>query len=669
MMKRMILPYFEMKKVFGTSELLRDAAEAGQVRRVGQVGRIECCAWACVLLWLALAAAPARAAESVVPDWAADAVWYQIFPERFRDGDPANNPTRDSLVWPIGPSEKWAVRPWGSDWYERADWEKAMDRPADAKASRAERFYKNGILDRRYGGDLQGVLDKLDYLKELGVTAIYFNPVFYARSLHKYDGNSFHHIDPYFGPDPKGDFALMEKETADPATWHWTAADKLFLKLVREAKARGIRVVIDGVFNHTGRDFFAFEDLRKNQEKSPYRDWYRVAEFDNPATTRNEFEYKGWWGYKSLPVFAATPDGKNMNEGPKNYIFAATKRWMDPDGDGDPSDGIDGWRLDVADELPPEFWADWHRVVHEVNPQAYTTAEVWSNPLELIEYGGFSAAMNYHGFAIPVKGFLVDRHIRPSKFAEMMDSRRAALPRPVAEAMMNLIDSHDTDRVASMIANGEKIHYDDPNHIAYNSHASPRSNEHYEIGKLDARGQAILRMVVLLQMTSAGAPMSFYGTEAGIWGAGDPDCRKPMIWPDIQYAPEATDPRRDGRKPDEVKFDQALYDFFKSAIALRKEHAVLRRGETRTIGTFDDQWVYVFERFNNDGALVVAFNRSDSEQTVRVRPGAETAEKLGASPRVIFETGFGFGKAACALRGGELEIQLPPLSGVVIAGK
>jgi hypothetical protein len=226
-----------------------------------------------------------------VPEWAVDAVFYQIFPERFRNGDPKNDPTRDSLEFPETAPASWQISPWTGDWYARADWEKQA----------GPSFYENGVFNRRYGGDLQGVLNKLDYLADLGVNAIYFNPVFYARSLHKYDGASMHHVDPYFGPDPKGDLATIAAETSDPKSWHWTAADKLFLKLLAEAHARGIRVIIDGVFNHTGRDFFAFADLRKNQSKSPYQDWYIVAHYDNPDTPQKEFQYKGWWGNDTLP--------------------------------------------------------------------------------------------------------------------------------------------------------------------------------------------------------------------------------------------------------------------------------------------------------------------------------------------------------------------------------
>src|SRR5438874_2259401 len=145
-------------------------------------------------------------AAKFAPDWARDAIWYQIFPERFRNGDTKNDPTRDSLEWPITPSQKWRISRWTADWYARDDWEIEQDKVSDPDP--APNFYKHGVFDRRYGGDLQGVLDKLDYIAELGVNALYFNPLFYSRSLHKYDGNTYHHIDPYFGPNPRGDLAM-----------------------------------------------------------------------------------------------------------------------------------------------------------------------------------------------------------------------------------------------------------------------------------------------------------------------------------------------------------------------------------------------------------------------------------------------------------------------------
>ena len=602
-----------------------------------------------------------RAADGPVPEWAKEAVWYQIFPERFRDGDPSNNPGRSSLEWPVVPSEKWKISPWTADWYARADWEKEEDRTGGSDPAPA--FYKGGVLDRRYGGDLQGVVNKLDYIADLGTNAIYFNPLFYARSLHKYDGNSYHHIDPYFGPDPKGDFAIMDTETSDPATWKWTSADKLFLELIQKAHERGIRVVIDGVFNHTGRDFFAFENLRKNQEKSPYTGWYQVVTFDDPATTRNEFDYKGWWGHKTLPVFAATPDKTDMAAGPKDYIFNATKRWMDPNGDGKPDDGIDGWRLDVADERPAKFWADWNALVHSINPDAYTTAEVWSSPLELLAHGNFSACMNYYGFAMPVKGFLVDRVVPPSKFSQLLDERRNAVPERVAFGMMNLMDSHDTDRLASMIVNGEGTVYPNPNQIEFNTNNNAGISKTYKIRKPDARERAIQRMVVLFQATYVGAPMIYYGDEAGMWGGNDPDERMPMVWADMKFDPQAIDPRGIERKPDEVKFDEALFAFYKSAVALRKSNAVLSHGDYRALGAFDKEQTFVFQRKLGNQALIVALNRSDSPQTVEV--SLPTGDAAKSNPKTIFSTGTDMAGISSAVSGDKLKISLPPLTGAV----
>jgi len=607
-------------------------------------------------------ATSARAAEENVPGWAKEAVWYQIFPERFRDGDASNNPGRSSLEWPIVPSAKWKLSRWTADWYARDDWEKEEDKGGDLDPAPA--FYKGGVLDRRYGGDLRGIVDKLDYISDLGVNAIYFNPLFYARSLHKYDGNSYHHIDPYFGPDPKGDFAIMDKETSDPATWQWTSADKLFLELIKKAHERGIRVVIDGVFNHTGRDFFAFEDLRKNQEKSPYTGWYQVNSFDDPATTRNEFDYRGWWGHKTLPIFAATADKKDMAAGPKDYIFNATKRWMDPNGDGKPADGIDGWRLDVADERPAKFWADWNALVHSINPDAYTTAEVWGSPLEMLNHGNFSACMNYYGFAMPVKGFLVDRVVPPSKFSQLLDERRNALTPATAYAMMNLMDSHDTDRLASMIVNGEGTVYPDPNQIEFNSNNNAGISKKYQIRKPDAREREIQRLVALFQATYVGAPMIYYGTEAGMWGGNDPDERMPMVWADMKFDPQAIDPRGGTRKPDEVKFDEALFAFYKSAVALRKSNPVLSSGEYRALGAFDAEQTFVFQRKLGDKALIVALNRSDSPQTVEFDLAPADAA-LAANMKPVFFTSPDAAGISSSLSGDKMKISLPALTGAV----
>ncbi len=560
-----------------------------------------------------------------VPAWAVDAVFYQIFPERFRNGDPSNDPTHDSLEFPATVPTSWTISPWTGDWYVRADWEKQA----------GVNFFENGVFNRRYGGDLQGVLDKLDYLDDLGVNALYFNPVFYGRSLHKYDGASMHHIDPYFGPDPDGDLKLIASESSDPKSWHWTAADTLFLKLLDRAHARGIRVIIDGVFNHTGRDFFAFSHLREHQADSPYGEWYIVAHFDDPQTPMQEFQYKGWWNNDTLPEFANNAAGDDLHPGPKQYVMDVTARWMDPDGDGDPVDGIDGWRLDVAEEVPLPFWKDWNAEVRRLNPEAYTVAEVWNDALEFLVGGGFSATMNYHAFAFPAKGFLVDGRMSAHDFGRELELRRQKYPPAMQYALQNLVDSHDTDRLASMIVNRPIDEpYIEPERFDYDSSArvSPRHDSAYEVRRPTAAERRLQRMVVLLQMTYVGAPMVYYGDEAGMWGGDDPCDRWPMFWDDLgPYQPQAADPLKRPREADAVAVDRELLEFYRSAIALRNKHPILRSGSCSTVATDDDSQFFAFRRELDGKQVLIAFNRGEKDFAWELPEGAEGFKVLFAT--------------------------------------
>jgi cyclomaltodextrinase len=580
-----------------------------------------------------------------VPAWAADAVFYQIFPERFRNGDASNDPTRESLESPEDVPASWAVSPWTGDWYARAAWEREL----------GDDFYEHGVFNRRYGGDLQGVLDKVDYLAELGVNALYFNPVFYGRSLHKYDGASMHHVDPYFGPDPEGDFELIASETSDPQTWHWTVADKLFLELIKQARARGMRIVIDGVFNHTGRDFFAFADLRKNQAASPYKDWYIVAHFDDPATPRNEFQYKSWWGFESLPEFSDNAAGDDLHAGPRQYLFDITRRWMDPDGDGDPQDGIDGWRLDVANEVPRKFWHEWNGLVREINPEAYTVAEVWSDAREFLVGGGFSATMNYHAFAFPVKGYLVDGRLTPHDFGRELDLRRQLYPPAMQFALQNLVDSHDTDRLASMIVNRPTDGpYEQSDRFDYDvsSRVTPRHSKNYLVHRPNEEDRRIQRMIVLLQMSYLGAPMLYYGDEAGMWGGDDPCDRMPMTWDDMQFEPQAADPLGRPREADAVEFDRELYDFYRDAIELRREHEALRHGSFASEAVDDPAKFYALKRELDGERVYAAFNRGEA---------AFIWELPASNLRIAIASATG-----AELTGDGSRLTLPPLSAAVL---
>ncbi len=603
-------------------------------------------------LFAASWAGEAGTQPSHVPDWAKSVVWYQIFPERFRNGDPSNDPTRKTLEYHFPNVANWRVTPWTRDFYERDEWEKSI----------GPDFYENGVFHRRFGGDLQGVIDKLDYLKDLGITAIYFNPVFYARSMHKYDGNSYHHIDPNFGPDPEGDLAIILDggETSDPATWKWTAADKLFLELVKQAHARGIRVVIDGVFNHSGREFFAFRDIRIRGDKSPYRDWYTIRSFDNPDTRRNELRYHGWAGFFTLPEFSNTADGKDLHPGPKKYIFDATKRWMDPDGDGNTADGIDGWRLDVANELPDKFWRDWNAHVFAINPQAITVPEIWKDAAQYLVDTGFSATMNYWAFAEPAKGFLVDGAVKPSKFAEELNARRDKYPAPVQLAVWNVIDSHDTPRLAQMIVNrnatgrykqADRFDYNEPGTI------SARDNNQYQVRKPNDEERAIQKLVALFQTTYVGAPIIYYGDETGVWGGQDPDSRKPMIWEDLKMDQEKADPRSRQRPADDANFDKELHAFYRGAIAMHAANAAFKTPDFAVLAADDAKNVFVYSRGTGAELRVVALNRSNERQTVRFNVPVN---------EVIFVSNGPKGGVSIPLSGAFSEVTLPPLTGAVL---
>ena len=570
-----------------------------------------------------------REAKERVPDWVADAVVYQIFPERFCNGDPNNDPTRESLESPERVPESWAITPWTGEWYARADWERQL----------GPDFYENGVFDRRYGGDLQGVIDRLDYLEELGINLIYFNPVFYARSLHKYDGSSYHHIDPYFGPDPKGDLQQMALETADPSTWKWTAADRLFLELIERAHERRMRVIIDGVFNHTGRDFFAFQDIVRQGRKSPYRDWYVIQRFDDPRTPENEFQYQCWWGVETLPEFANNAQGTDLHRGPRAYIFQATERWMDPNGDGDPSDGIDGWRLDVANEVPNGFWREWNRRVRELNPEAYTVAEFWEAAGDYLADCGFSSTMNYHGFAYPVKGFLIDGRMSASDFARLLLERLQSHSGPVQYGLLNLVDSHDTDRLASMIVNAEhQWPYLNSSRFDYDvgERVSPRWFPDYDVRRPQARHRRLQRLVALFQMTYLGAPMIYYGTEVGMDGGDDPDDRMPMMWPEMEFQPRTRGPRGP-IEPESIEVDSDLLAFYRALVHFRRDHPALNRGSFEVIETDDGAQVVAFRRRLKEETLIVVLNRSSESQRVPI-PGDALGEGEASGLISIFNS-------------------------------
>jgi len=593
--------------------------------------------------------------------WAQKAVWYQIFPERFRNGDPKNDPTAEYARIPEKVRPRWGMIPWTKEWYALTDWEK--DLAGDVYGTNAH---------RRYGGDFQGVIDKLDYLKDLGITALYFNPVFAAPSLHKYDALVFHHMDPFFGPDPIGDLELLKNPPTDPSTWKWSAADKQFLELIQKAHAKGMKVIIDGVFNHTSTDFFAFADIREKQKESKYKDWYTILAWNDPGSSKNQkFDWAGWDGHKSLPEFSEVADergGKTLHPEVKAYLFAITKRWMDPNGDGDPSDGIDGWRLDVAEKVGDGFWTEWNDLVKSINPNAYTVAEIWGEASGYLERTRFDAAMNYYAFAIPMKGGLIDGTLPVREFVRTMEDRRAKYSDEAFARLMNLFDSHDTDRFASMIVNRDRTYYSGGDTFAYDASIWAGSTDKpYLVRKPDESDRKLQRMMVLFQVAYPGAPYLYYGTEAGMWGADDPDNRKPMVWEDLKFEPQTISPAGQPKRNDDINFDAPLHAFYREALQLRQKHPALQDGAFQLIGAENSTKMFAFARSGPE-TVVAVFNRHTDPQTFTFQFG--TTDGSEAPPLEPFFVSSGTTSDAVVKQSkGKASITLPGLTGTLFKQK
>lgn len=584
-----------------------------------------------------------------VAAWAKDAIWYQVFVERFRNGDPSNDPTPHDIegVSDQPPPEGWQPTRWSQDWYRREPWAEATGKD----------FYGT-VQFRRYGGDLRGVLDRLDYLQELGVTALYLNPVNDAPSLHKYDARNYAHIDRNFGPDPRGDEARMGAEDpADPATWKWTAADSLFLALVREVHRRGMRIIMDYSWNHTGISFWAWRDLVARQRASRFADWYQIDRFDDSATPdTNEFRYRGWSDVRWLPEWrkVGRPPGRthgpiegNLVPGVRDLVFNVTRRWLDPNRDGDPSDGVDGFRLDVADVVPLGFWRDYRRLVRSINPESYLVGEVWWekwpdrlwDPAPWLRGDVFDAVMNYRWY-LPTRSFFAGAPpgLTASRYAASLDSLTLGIGPAQLRAMMNLTASHDTPRFSTSIYN--------PGRYKYRN--TPREDRGYRIDRPGELTRRVQQLILVQQFTYVGSPHIWNGDEVGMWGADDPDDRKPMVWADLRYHDETADPYGRPRHRDRVVPDTALFRLYQSLIALRKQHLrLLVDGTLRWLLTDDARGLLAYERVLGARRAIVAFNASGAPRRISV------AAK--GTFRLAFPT-----PGPAIVSNGRLEAPLPP---------
>lgn len=514
------------------------------------------------------------ASDAKTPDWAKNVVWYQIMLDRWRNGSLDNDP------------DNAPVPPWGWDWFKPFTPEEKKD------------FYP-AVLNRIYGGDLQGMIESLDYLEELGVTGIYFNPMFEAPSHHKYDTADYRHIHNNFGF--KGDIEEARKtETPDPSTWVWTKTDKLFLAFLKEVHRRGFKVIIDGVFNHSGTNFWAFQDLVENTKQSPFKHWYLVRKWEVQPQSPGEptFDYDGWAGFAGLPKFAE--DDKGLLAGIRNHIFQITRRWQDPNGDGDPSDGVDGWRLDVPECINPNFWVDWRKVVKGVNPDAYTSGEIWEKATAWLQGDRFDAVMNYE-LTKRIYGFFLPGGKTPtisaSEFGRSLEEMLHWYPPEVNFVLQNLLGSHDTDRIVSAIHN----------RAGWRQGRIQDNNPSYDSSEPAQASYDILKQIATFQMMWVGAPMVYYGDEVGMYGADDPTNRMPMWWEDLMPYDNPT-----------YRIHNDLLNHYQRMIAIRNSFPALRTGGARILLTDDDRELFIFERRDAENRVIIALNNRSLSQTVRL---------------------------------------------------
>jgi cyclomaltodextrinase len=557
-------------------------------------------------LFLLLLPFLASSQTDFTPEWSKGVAWYQIFVERFSNGDPSNDPkvTDQEGAYPFDATSDFQIHPWNSDWYKLQPYEQKNGKD----------IWHN-IQRRRYGGDLQGVINKLDYLKGLGINAIYLTPIFWSPSSHKYDALCYHHVDPTFGPDPEGDRKLLATEDPlDPKKWVWTKADLLALKLIEEVHKRDMHIIFDGVFNHLGANSFAFKDVLEKQQASAYKDWFMVDSWkDNAKGTK--FEYKGWFGVKTLPELKEDENG--IVAGPKEYIFNATQRWMNPMNKGN-SAGIDGWRLDVAFCVGHPFWKDWRKKVKSINPNAYLTAELVDPVEKILPYlsgDEFDASMNYN-FAFAIHDFFVrDKSpISVSEFDRQLKHLRLGFGDGVAKNMQNLVDSHDTNRIGSALANTDGKRFGDWGE--YFNWSQKSNNKNYNARKPTPEQLQKQKLIAAFQILYIGSPMIYYGDEAGLWGGNDPDCRKPMLWKEMSYESETANPDQTTHEPDAVAFNPELFSWYQKFLGLRNQYKAIQKGSFESLLIDDAQQVYAFSRKLDNEEVIVVINRSNKKVQV-----------------------------------------------------
>ena len=600
------------------------------------------------------------------PDWPMEAIWYQICVDRFHNGDSENDPNRESLSQPDKIPESWTLSSRRDDWYSRSHWEAVM----------GSDFFPTGLLARRYGGDLQGILDRLDYLQLLGVNAIHLGGIFWSPS---YDRNvviGWHHVDPFLGPDPAGDISLVTDETEDPATWKWTKADLLFLELIKKVHDRGMHILLDVTWNQVDSRFFLRTRQKSQKSESSnlysrillqesssntYDDWFEL-QTENQDLSSNQKS-------RALPL-ALLSDGSDMHPDPKLYIFHSTRRWMDPDGDGLTYDGIDGWHTRDAETLPQKFLMDWNSVVRLINMQSLTLCSVKQRSAQFVASGKYSTAQNQEGFGIPIKGFLVDGTIGPQQFMQIIKIHRRPFPPQVYHQMQNTIESLDSSRLISIIAEAsgaQELFYDRPSEFDFYRDNSPASIKKFWYQSFDPpneRDRRIQKMALILQMTFAGAPVILYGSELGLWGGGFVHNNKPVRWADN---PETQNPNEaDFSSPNVPDSGRELFQFYQKAIYLRQAVEAFQKGNMQPLIVDDERMTLVYARYLENRPYIVALNRAEEAVTVSFSMRGISLSMLNNYKLLLVTDNRGESKVAHSVKEGSITIRIPALTGLVL---
>ena len=556
--------------------------------------------------------------DFVTPDWAKGAVMYQIYPDRFCNGDPSNDVKTNEYVY----LEKMVKHV--DDW----------NTPPAVKD-----------VNHFYGGDLQGVINKLDYLEELGVEVIYFNPIFVSPSNHKYDAQDYHHIDPHFGKIVKDGGKILKSDaltnenasmyiTRTTSEENLTASDELFVELVEKAHERGIRVLVDGVFNHCGafHRWLDREGFYKNTDKgayqnkkSPYRDYFYWKE---------DGSYEGWWDYENHPKLNAEGCSKLKNE-----LLEIGRKWVSP------PFNADGWRLDVAADLGKtpafnhKFWAEFRDAVKGVSADKLILAEHYGDADAWLQGDEWDSIMNYDAFMEPVTWFLtgVSKHSTEKRedmynnadvFWGSMIYQMGKLPVQSLTTSMNELSNHDHSRF-----------------LTRTNMRTGRIETDGSASAAEGIDKAVMREAVLLQMTWLGAPTVYYGDEAGLVGWTDPDNRRTYPW---------------------GKEDQEMIEFHKKAIMVRKEHPVLRQGSL--LHLYGEGGVVAYGRFDQTDKCLIVLNNEDEDRMISVpvwKIGMNLETEL-QNCLLTSREGFTDDPFQCPVKDGFVELTMPPKSAVFL---